>query len=108
MRHHRTNPSGKWKIESGTDFTTGKPTWTTTPPRWVYRPHAEAKRSFDTYDEALGHVLTSKGRRPIVIESKTRIGEWFWLHPDGTSGWETERHAAHAKANGTYGESEVA
>jgi len=101
MNHH-TNPSSKWKIESGTDFTTGRPVWNTTPPRFIYRPHAEAKRSFPTYDEALAHVLTSKGRRPVVIESKTHIGEWFWLSPGGQSGWEKDRTAAHNKANDTY------
>lgn len=103
MKHHSSS-SGKWKIESGTDVITGQPKWKTTPPRWVYRPHAEGKRSFDTYDEALAHVLTSKGRRPLVIESKTHTGHWFWLSPDGASGWETDRTTAHNKANGIHQE----
>ena len=95
---HRINP-GKWKITSSTDFVTGQPCWQTTPPRWVYRPHAEGKRSFDTYDEALAHVQTSTTRRPLVFESKTRHGEWFWHHPEGHCGWEKDRETAHAKAN---------
>lgn len=96
---HRTSP-GKWKITASTDFTTGAPKWTTTPPRWVYRPHAEGKRSFDTYDEALAHVRQSSERRPLVFESKTRIGAWFWHHPSGQCGWEKDRFDAYAKAAG--------
>lgn len=95
---HRINP-GKWKITSSTDFVTGKPAWETTPPRWVYRPHAEAKRKFETYDEALAHVQTSTTRRPIVFESKTHHGEWFWHHPEGLCGWEKDRDVAQTKAN---------
>lgn len=95
---HRTSP-GKWKITCSTDFFTGQPNWTTTAPRWIYRPHAEGKRSFDTYDEALAHVLTGTGRRPIVFESKTHHGEWFWRHPEGGRGWEPDFASAHAKAN---------
>ena len=93
------NPAGKWTIESATDFATGARKWTTTPPRWIYRPHAEAKRSHDTYDQALAHVLMSKGRRPVVLESKTHLGEWFWNNPDGGFGWEKDRTTAHTKAN---------
>lgn len=93
MRH-----PDQWKIESSTDFMTGKPNWKTTPPRFVYSPRAEGKRSHDTYDEALAHVKTSKGRRPLVFESKTHIGSWFWLNPDGTSGWEKDHATAIAKA----------
>ena len=59
MRHH----NDRWKIESGTDFITGAPKWTTTPPRFVYGPRAEGKRSHDTYDQALAYVRTSKERR---------------------------------------------
>lgn len=95
MRH--TNPD-RWKIESGTDFITGQPRWVTTPPRFVYSPRAEGKRSHTTYDEALAHVKTSKERRPLVFESKTHIGEWFWLNPNGQSGWEKLQNVAIAKA----------
>lgn len=90
--------TSKWKIESGVDFVTGSPKWVATPPRFIYRSHGEAKRSFDTYDEALAHVRSSRERRPLVFESKTRIGEWFWLNPDGASGWERDRVEAHHRA----------
>jgi hypothetical protein len=53
-------PSDRWKIESDVDFITGKPVWKTTPPRFIYRPHAEGKRTFDTYAEALAHVRSSR------------------------------------------------
>ena len=96
---HRTNP-GKWKITASTDFTTGKPSWTTTPPRWVYRPHAEGKRSHDTYDQALAYVRQSSERRPLVFESKTNPGQWFWQHPGGTYGWEATYKQAQLQATG--------
>lgn len=98
MRRHRSS-SAKWKITAATDFTTGKPVWQTTPPRWIYRPHAEGKRSHDTYDEALAHVRTSSERRPLVFESKTHHGEWFWHHPEGQCGWEADFASAHNKAH---------
>lgn len=104
MRH----ANDRWKIESGTDFITGTPKWFTTPPRFVYGPRAEGKRSHDTYDQALAHVRTSKERRPIVFESKTHIGEWFWVNPDGGFGWEKTRDAAHANAVAATIETEVA
>lgn len=93
--------TSKWKIESDIDFITGKTVWKTTPPRFIYRPHAEGKRSFATYDEALAHVRTSRERRPLVFESKTHVGEWFWLNPNGASGWEKNRIEAHHKAGHT-------
>lgn len=104
MRH----PTDRWKIESGTDFITGKTVWKTTPPRFVYGPRAEGRRSHDTYDEALAHVRSSKERRPIVFESKTHIGQWFWLNPNGQSGWEKDRADAHLKAGASAIETEVA
>lgn len=89
---------GKWRIESTVDMVTGDRKWTATPPRFAYRPHG--KRSFDSYDEALVHVWNAKGRRGIVMPSKTRVGQWFWHHPDGESGWETDHHEATRKALG--------
>ena len=103
----RTN-NDRWKIESGTDFITGKPNWTTTPPRFVYGQSAEGKRSHDTYDQALAHVRNSKERRPLVFESKTHIGEWFWVNPDGSFGWEKDRNDAHLKAGRLTIETDVA
>lgn len=103
-----TNPNGRWKIESGTDFITGKPNWVTTPPRFVYGHRAEGKRSHNTYDQALAHVHTSKERRPIVFESKTHIGQWFWVNPDGASGWAKTRDEAHTNAHRTSLETEPA
>lgn len=89
----------KWRIESHTDVVTGEPGWVVTPPRFSYQPRGKAKHSFPTYDEAWAHVRTSTGgRRPLVFESKTRIGEWFWLTPDGQSGWAQERDQAQALA----------
>lgn len=104
MRH----PSDRWKIESGTNFITGKPEWRTTPPRFVYGPRAEGKRSHATYDEALAHVQSANGRKPRVFPSKTHVGEWFWLSPDGKSGWEKDHAAANAKAYANELEAEVA
>lgn len=98
--------NSRWKIESGTDFITGKPNWVTTPPRFVYSPRAEGKRSHDTYDQGRAHVLNATGRRPLVFESKTHIGEWFWSNPDGSFGWEKDRNEAHAKAHQTSIETE--
>lgn len=93
------NKTGKWHIRQKANFITGNPVWETTPPRHVYGPHAEGKRSFPTYDEALAHVRASTERRPAVFESKTHAGEWFWHHPDGGCGWEPDRETAHTKAN---------
>lgn len=101
-------PTDRWKIESGTNFITGEPNWQTTPPRFVYGPRAEGKRSHDTYDQALAHVRTSKERRALVFESKTHVGEWFWLNPGGASGWAKTRDEAHALATLTGLEGEVA
>lgn len=104
MKHRSSNPN-KWRIEPGTDIITGHAKWFVTPPRFVYNPHAGGKRSFDTYDEALALIRTSTGgRRPLVFESKTHTGHWFWLSPDGASGWEKDRATAHNKANGTHQE----
>ena len=89
---------GKWRIESSVDVVTGKRTWKATPPRFAYRP--TGKRSFDTYDEALAHVWNAKGKRGIVMPSKTKHGYWFWHHPDGESGWEKSHTAATEKALG--------
>lgn len=101
--------NNQWKIESSTDFITGKPNWTTKPPRFVYSPRAEGKRSHDTYDHARAHVqIGTGGRRPLVFESKTHIGQWFWLHPDGGSGWAKTRDEANANAHRTDLETEVA
>lgn len=38
-------------------------------------------------------------RPPIVFESKVRVGQWFWVHPEGACGWETTRAAAEQKAS---------
>jgi hypothetical protein len=95
MSKHRPH-HGKWRIESSTDMVTGVRKWKATPPRFAYKP--EGKRSFDTYDEALAHVWSAKGKRGIVMPSKTHIGQWFWLHPEGRSGWEKDHIVALAKA----------
>ncbi|GGH93910.1 hypothetical protein ACFFGR_09445 [Arthrobacter liuii] len=92
------NPN-KWRIEPGTDIITGQPKWFVTPPRFIYRPRG--KRSFDTYDQALAHVRTSHGRRPLVFESKTHTGEYFWLNPSGASGWTKDLTEAHHLAGHT-------
>lgn len=94
------NPN-KWRIEPGTDFITGAQKWFATPPRFIYRPHAGGKRSFDTYDQALAHVRTSQGRRPLVFESKTHTGEYFWLNPSGDFGWTRDLTEAHQLAGHT-------
>jgi len=93
--------TGKWHIRQKPNFVTGQTEWETIPPRHVYSPHAEGKRSFSTYDQALAHVRNSGDRRPMVFESKTRIGQWFWLHPEGACGWEWSYPVAWANANTT-------
>lgn len=97
MTKHKPH-AGKWRIESSLDMATGARKWRVTPPRWIYNP--KGKRSFDTYDEALIHVWNAKGRRVIVMPSKTKVGQWFWSHPEGQSGWESDHHAAVTKALG--------
>jgi hypothetical protein len=77
---------------------TGARTWKATPPRWAYKP--AGKRSFETYDEALVHVWSAKGKRGIVMPSKTHVGQWFWSHPEGASGWEHDHETAVLKALG--------
>lgn len=37
-------------------------------------------------------------RPPMVFESKTHHGQWFWLNPNGLSGWERTKEAATMKA----------
>jgi hypothetical protein len=89
---------GKWRIESSVDFVTGARKWRVTPPRWAYQP--KGKQSFDTYDEALVHVWNAKGKRGIVMPSKTRHGWWFWHHPEGQSGWTQDHTTATTNALG--------
>lgn len=95
------NPN-KWRIESHTDVVTGSPGWVVTPPRFSYQPRGKAKHSFPTWDQAFAYTRTSTGgRRPLVFESKTHTGHWFWLNPDGRSGWTTDLTEAHHLAGHT-------